>query len=69
MGSVESVANQFMAYGKSEKKYLPERMNMNHIMETITKRRSIRRYTAEEVAEPVLQDIMEAARWAPSWAR
>lgn len=41
---------------------------MNQIIETIIKRRSIRRYTQEEVPESVFREIMEAARWAPSWA-
>lgn len=41
---------------------------MNHVMEAITRRRSIRRYSQKEIPEPALQDILEAARWAPSWA-
>ena len=41
---------------------------MNDIMDLITKRRSIRRYRQEEVPESTVEDILEAARWAPSWA-
>ena len=37
-------------------------------MEIITSRRSIRRYHQDDVPEPVLQDILEAVRWSPSWA-
>lgn len=63
------MVNQFMVAGKREgEKYLSKGNIMNSVMKTITKRRSIRRYKQEEVPEPVLQDILEAARWAPSWA-
>lgn len=41
---------------------------MNNVMEVITGRRSIRRYTRDEVPEQALRDIVEAVRWAPSWA-
>lgn len=41
---------------------------MNNMMEVITTRRSIRRYKGEEVPEEALQDILDAARWSPSWA-
>ncbi len=41
---------------------------MNKVMETITARRSIRRYNQEHVPEEVLGDILHAVRWAPSWA-
>ena len=41
---------------------------MNKIMETITARRSIRRYTQDPVPEEALRDILQAAQWAPSWA-
>ena len=40
----------------------------NAIMEIITSRRSIRRYRQDEIPESVLQDILEAVRWSPSWA-
>lgn len=33
-----------------------------------TERRSIRRYKSMEIEEQTLQRILEAARWAPSWA-
>ena len=41
---------------------------MNSIMETITSRRSIRRYTKDPLPEKALQDILQAVQWAPSWA-
>lgn len=41
---------------------------MNQVMEVITSRRSIRRYSSKDVPEQVLQEILEAMRWAPSWA-
>ncbi|BAI61586.1 nitroreductase [Methanocella paludicola SANAE] len=36
--------------------------------EVIKNRKSIRKYTAKKVPEDVLERILEAARWAPSWA-
>lgn len=41
---------------------------MNDIMHVIKGRRSIRRYQAREVPEEKLERVLEAARWAPSWA-
>lgn len=38
------------------------------LMETIKGRRSIRKYKPDPVSEETLQKIMEAVRWAPSWA-
>lgn len=40
---------------------------MRSIMEVITGRRSIRRYTGQPVPEEMLRDVLSAARWAPSW--
>jgi len=37
-------------------------------MEAIKGRRSIRKYKPDPVPEGALQKIMEAVRWAPSWA-
>jgi len=37
-------------------------------MEAIKGRRSIRKYKPDPVPEDALQKIMEAVRWAPSWA-
>jgi nitroreductase len=37
-------------------------------MEAIKKRRSIRKYKPDPVSEEVLRTVMEAVRWAPSWA-
>lgn len=39
-----------------------------NIMNEIFSRRSIRRYADREVPSETLQEILEAARWAPSWA-
>ena len=38
------------------------------VMETIKKRRSIRSYKPDHIPENMLTDVLEAARWAPSWA-
>ena len=38
------------------------------LMEAIEGRRSIRKYKPDPVPEETLQKIMEAVRWAPSWA-
>jgi nitroreductase len=38
------------------------------LMEAIKGRRSIRKYKPDSVPESVLQKIIEAVRWSPSWA-
>ena len=38
------------------------------LMDAIKGRRSIRKYKPDPVSEETLQKIMEAVRWAPSWA-
>ena len=38
------------------------------LQEAILKRRSIRRFTDQEVTDQQLQQIFEAVRWSPSWA-
>jgi len=38
------------------------------VMQVIRDRRSIRKYRTEPVPEEALHTILEAARWAPSWA-
>ena len=38
------------------------------LMEAIKGRRSIRKYKPDAVPEEVLQKVMEALRWSPSWA-
>jgi len=38
------------------------------VMEAIKERRSIRKYGADPVDDESLNTILEAARWAPSWA-
>lgn len=37
-------------------------------MECIKSRRSIRRFTEQEISDEVLRKLLEAIRWAPSWA-
>jgi nitroreductase len=37
------------------------------IFQTVTTRRSIRRFKPDSVPEPLLREILEAARWSPSW--
>jgi nitroreductase len=41
---------------------------MADFMEIIKGRRSIRRYQEREIPENVLNEVLEAIRWAPSWA-
>jgi len=38
------------------------------VLEAIKTRRSIRRYTADPVDDETVQKVLDAARWAPSWA-
>ena len=38
------------------------------VLETIKTRRSIRKYKATPVDDKTLEQVLEAARWAPSWA-
>ena len=38
------------------------------VLEALKTRRSIRRYKTDPVAEQDLETVLEAARWAPSWA-
>jgi nitroreductase len=37
------------------------------IFEAIRNRRSIRRYKADPVSDKAVQEVLEAAHWAPSW--
>ena len=41
---------------------------MSDIMEIILGRRSIRGYQEKNIPDDILTSILEAARWAPSWA-
>jgi len=41
---------------------------MQDFMKIITGRRSVRRYRSDEISDEVLNQLMEAVRWAPSWA-
>ncbi len=41
---------------------------MANLEEIIRERRSVRRFQEKEVSEAVLKRILEAVRWAPSWA-
>jgi nitroreductase len=38
------------------------------VLEAIKTRRSIRKYTTDPVDDQTLEMVLEAARWAPSWA-
>ncbi|PIE67888.1 MAG: nitroreductase [Deltaproteobacteria bacterium] len=40
---------------------------MTDLMEIIKGRRSIRKYEDREVSDEILEQILEAVRWAPSW--
>jgi coenzyme F420-0:L-glutamate ligase/coenzyme F420-1:gamma-L-glutamate ligase len=39
---------------------------MNNLIDAITKRRSIRKYTNRKVSKEICDEILEAATWAPS---
>jgi len=39
---------------------------MDHIMDSIKKRRSIRKYSSRKVSTNILRQVLEAAGWAPS---
>ena len=39
-----------------------------NVMDAIKSRRSVRKYKADPVSEETLAMVLEAARWAPSWA-
>ena len=41
---------------------------MADIMEIIKQRRSIRKYTDTPVSEDILNDMLDAVKWSPSWA-
>ncbi len=41
---------------------------MTDFMEVIKGRRSIRRYLPKEISSETMQTVLEAVRWAPSWA-
>jgi nitroreductase len=41
---------------------------MMELMEAIKRRRSIRKYKSDPIPEEALRALMEAVRWAPSWA-
>jgi len=41
---------------------------MAELMEVINARRSVRKYEEKDVPEEVLNSILEAVRWSPSWA-
>jgi nitroreductase len=41
---------------------------MSELMSIIQNRRSIRRYEEKNIPEEILDKLLEAARWAPSWA-
>lgn len=41
---------------------------MAELMEVIKARRSVRKYEEKDVPEEVLNSILEAVRWSPSWA-
>jgi nitroreductase len=41
---------------------------MTDLRQTIMERRSIRKYEEKDLPDPMLQRILEAVQWAPSWA-
>jgi nitroreductase len=49
-------------------KFNIERRAMVDVLDAIKTRRSIRHYKPDPIPEELLQKVLEAARWAPSWA-
>ncbi len=41
---------------------------MGELIEAIEKRRSVRKFTDQDVSEDLLNQVLEAVKWAPSWA-
>ncbi len=41
---------------------------MSDLMEIIRERRSIRKYEDKDVPEEIINKVLEAVRWSPSWA-
>jgi nitroreductase len=41
---------------------------MSEVLQAIKNRRSIRKYTDQPISDEVLQQLLEAVQWAPSWA-
>lgn len=38
------------------------------VMQAIRERRSVRKYSPDPVSDELLSEVLDAARWAPSWA-
>jgi nitroreductase len=47
---------------------LTKERKMPELMSIIQNRRSIRRYEEKNIPDEILTKLLEAARWAPSWA-
>lgn len=45
-----------------------ENENMTDFMTILKERRSVRKYEEKEVPQEILDQILEAVRWSPSWA-
>jgi nitroreductase len=45
-----------------------ERRRVMNVTEAIKGRRSVRKYKTDPISEETLEMVLEAARWAPSWA-
>ena len=41
---------------------------MSDLFEIIRERRSVRKYEEKDIPEDILNQVLEAVRWAPSWA-
>jgi len=41
---------------------------MSDLFESIRERRSVRKYEDKDIPEDILKQVLEAVRWAPSWA-
>jgi nitroreductase len=45
-----------------------EALNMTDFMTILKERRSVRKYEDKEIPQEILNQILEAVRWSPSWA-
>jgi nitroreductase len=41
---------------------------MSEVLQAIKNRRSVRKYTDQPISDDVMQQLLEAIQWAPSWA-
>jgi coenzyme F420-0:L-glutamate ligase/coenzyme F420-1:gamma-L-glutamate ligase len=55
-----------LAKTKMGQQNIEQPRRMDHVMNSIKERRSIRKYSSRKVSTYILRQVLEAARWAPS---